>query len=460
MTAPTFELAEQSERHLEEALDAISEAASAQAESLGHPVLASLAVPIPAISPLELLSRSDDPVAGWWSQPGLEAAGTGIAVTIEAAGPERLAELAAGISDRFSTGVAEGRMPVAFAGASFAVRNPEGAWAGFPQASAWVPETCVIREDSETWLAAATMVNPGEPPGAAREHLESLFGEAGATLARELDPGLPVPAAPGELKPDDAGWDRSVDEVLARIREGALSKVVLARTWSAPDTGVAPWALAGAMGARHSDAFLYGVLRGDATFVGASPELLVERTDGTVRATPTAATVPIDGPADGLDTDKSRREHAFVADAVAETLRLWCDDVRSEPQAHVIQAGPVRHLATTIEGRLSRPAHVLELAGALHPTPAVCGVPLHRASEFIAEHEGFDRGWYAGPIGIVHPDGSGTIAVALRCALVHADGIDCFAGAGIVEGSIPEEERLEVDLKMSAVRSALAAVSS
>jgi isochorismate synthase len=454
------DLARETGKRLDAAVGRVADEAARQADETRIPVLVSVAVPIPAIRPLDLLEKSDDPISGWWSQPGFEVAGTGIAVTYETSGAERLADLATALSERFAIGVADGRMPAAFAGGAFAARNPQGAWSNFPQAAAWVPETSVIRDADGTWLAGATVVNPGEPPLAAREHLASLFGEAGAVLKREN----PAHVAPAErsvaILPSDEAWEQAIADALRQIQDGALQKVVLARVRQIDSAGTPPpWVLAQAMASAYPDAFLYAAGRGDSTFVGATPELLVELRDEQVRATPAAGTVAIDAADDELDTAKTLREHAFVATAVSDTLRLWCDDVRSEPKAHVINAGPVRHLATTVEGRLSRPAHVLELAGALHPTPAVCGVPLHRAAEFIREHEPFDRGWYAGPIGVVHPDGSGTIAIALRCALLHRDGVDCFAGAGIVEGSEADDERLEIDLKMRAVLSQLESIS-
>jgi isochorismate synthase EntC len=73
----------------------------------------------------------------------------------------------------------------------------------------------------------------------------------------------------------------------------------------------------------------------------------------------------------------------------------------------------------------------------------------------LRELEGFDRGWYAGPIGVLRPSGEGSFAVALRSALLHDGMIDLFAGAGIVHGSVPDEERREVELKLTAVASVL-----
>ena len=92
---------------------------------------------------------------------------------------------------------------------------------------------------------------------------------------------------------------------------------------------------------------------------------------------------------------------------------------------------------------------------ALHPTPAVCGFPRAPAFEWIAEHERFDRGWYAGPVGWFDREGRGAFAVAIRSALLDADGVWVFAGAGIVERSDPSAEYAETALKQKTILSAL-----
>jgi isochorismate synthase EntC len=303
-TAKFENLAREAGERLDRAIAAVADTASEQANATRIPVLASVAVPIPAIRPLALLENSDDPIGGWWSQPGLEAAGVGIAVTYETSGAERLADLASELSERFAAGVADGRLPVAFFGAAFAAREAEGAWSDFPQAAAWVPETCVIRDQDGTWLAGATIVNPGEPPHAARDHLASLFGEAGAVLKRDERPkAARITSGDRTLSPGDPAWDSEVNQALDRIGNGSLQKVVLARVQHVDVEHISGWTLAQALSDRYPDAFLYGVRRGEATFVGASPELLVEQDEGEVRATPAAGTVAIDAPADGLDTE-------------------------------------------------------------------------------------------------------------------------------------------------------------
>jgi len=142
---------------------------------------------------------------------------------------------------------------------------------------------------------------------------------------------------------------------------------------------------------------------------------------------------------------------------VYDTLLPWCSYLDYEADPSVIGVANVQHLATLVEGRLSQPApSVLELVAALHPTPAVNGWPRDLARAWIAEHEGFDRGRYAGTVGWVDGEGNGEWAVSIRCAEVHGAEARLYAGNGIVADSDPAAELAETEAKLVAMRSALA----
>jgi isochorismate synthase len=118
----------------------------------------------------------------------------------------------------------------------------------------------------------------------------------------------------------------------------------------------------------------------------------------------------------------------------------------------------VWHLATPVRGLLrggDSGASVLELAIALHPTPAVCGTPTAAARRLIAASEGFDRGFYAGAVGWCDAAGDGEFAVAIRCATVRGREIRAYAGAGIVAGSDPGAEVAETTAKLRTLLRAL-----
>jgi menaquinone-specific isochorismate synthase len=199
-------------------------------------------------------------------------------------------------------------------------------------------------------------------------------------------------------------------------------------------------------------------------FVGASPELLVSRVGDMVRSHPMAGTAPRGGDptsdarlaASLLASTKDRQEHQITIDMVHDTLLPWCSYLDYEAEPSIVPVANVQHLATLVEGRLSSPApSVLELVRALHPTPAVCGSPRDEAFAFIREHEGFDRGRYAGTVGWVDARGNGTWAVSVRCADIDGATARVCAGNGIVADSDPATELAETRAKFQAMLSAL-----
>ena len=114
------------------------------------------------------------------------------------------------------------------------------------------------------------------------------------------------------------------------------------------------------------------------------------------------------------------------------------------------------HLATPIHAHLAEARSAIELAGLLHPTPAVGGEPIDAAGAAIAELEEMDRGWYAGPVGWMDVTEDGEFCVALRSALLRDRHAHAFAGAGIVAGSDPAAELAETELKLEAILPLLA----
>jgi isochorismate synthase EntC len=195
-------------------------------------------------------------------------------------------------------------------------------------------------------------------------------------------------------------------------------------------------------------------------FVGATPELVVERLGTAVASTPLAGSAPVGSePARTalLRSAKDRLEHRVVVDAIAERLRsvVMGLDVPAEP--HVLVAGPVAHLATPITGTLPHcsPLSALHLAALLHPTPAISGFPDSAARRLIGELEGWRRHRYGGLVGWVDAGGDGRFWLSIRGARLQGCSATLAAGAGIVAGSEPDAELEETTLKLEAVLGAL-----
>ncbi len=265
--------------------------------------------------------------------------------------------------------------------------------------------------------------------------------------------------------PAAGAYGDAVAAAVERIRAGELRKVVLARTIEV-DAGRALDArrLAHRLRAVDPAAYTFAVPTGQGILVGASPELLVSRLGREVHANPLAGSAARSGDAGEdranaaqlADSSKNREEHAIVVDAVAETLRPFCEDLTWDPEPVILETPNVWHLSTRFRGVLRDPAPtVLELVRALHPTPAVGGTPTEEALATIRRLEPFDRGGYAGPVGWVDARGDGEWAIALRCAKLRADHATLYAGAGIVAASDPRDEIDETDRKFRAFLDAL-----
>ncbi|MGE2836452.1 isochorismate synthase [Mycobacterium sp. SMC-4] len=199
--------------------------------------------------------------------------------------------------------------------------------------------------------------------------------------------------------------------------------------------------------------------------VGASPELLVARRGQQVWCRPFAGSAPRSpNPAEDAengaalaDSAKNRHEHQLVVDALREALEPLCAQVSIAPQPEVSRTAAVWHLSTPISGVLRQSSTTaLDLAVALHPTPAVGGTPTDQATALIAEVEG-DRGFYAGAVGWCDQRGDGRWVVSIRGAQLSADrrAALAHAGGGIVAGSDPDEEVAETTTKFKTILSAL-----
>ncbi|OBF84445.1 hypothetical protein A5791_24160 [Mycobacterium sp. 852002-51163_SCH5372311] len=202
-----------------------------------------------------------------------------------------------------------------------------------------------------------------------------------------------------------------------------------------------------------------------AALVGASPELLVARSGNRVVCQPFAGSAPraADPDVDAAHgaalaaSAKDRHEHQLVIDAMRAALEPLCDDLTIAPQPQLSRTAVLWHLCTPISGRLrDSSTTAIDLALALHPTPAVGGVPTKPAAELIRELEG-DRGFYAGAVGWCDARGDGRWVVSIRCAQLSPDRRTALAhaGGGIVAESNPDDEVEETTMKFATVLNAL-----
>jgi salicylate biosynthesis isochorismate synthase len=467
------------------------ELAARRARRSGEGTLATITIELSGeVDPSAVACTSRREGEAWFAfeQPdrgGTALATLGEAVTFSDSGPERFASLAdrwrglaAGAvgGERTEVGQREGSGPIAVCGFAFA---PDGgrspAWAGFEPASLIVPEVAIRRgassrdgsqggAGSEVRLTLTALVAPDDTPEERLERLEVRLGELQERALPLLDP-----EPTGRYQVVSAMPPEHYEAAVARAREligsSRLEKIVLAREVQviAPRPHD-PAAVLGVLRDAFPGCFCFCVGRGDGTLVAASPELLVRREGHRVSTLALAGSTrrSADPAVDDhlgeqlLRDEGYREEHMIVARRIERTLRPHSVWTALAPEPTLARIANIQHLATPIRAQLATPIDVLELAGMLHPTPAVGGEPLKDAAPLIPALEGLDRGWYSGPVGWTDGTGDGELCVALRCALLRGEVARCYAGNGIVRNSDPRAELAETEIKFQALLPLLA----
>jgi len=468
-------------------------------------------------------SASDAPALDWYAraaardrflfEPGDSedfSVAVGVSHEIESAGSERFRDVRAWARDTCAridwVGAARAPSRATFFGGFGFEPESRGAaeWKAFPAARFVLPEWIVERVDGETRCVSIVRVEPGATVEsieaellARRESFDLGEGARETDRAAHPDPAPASVAWPASPERWESGpeyrvrSDRShgvfraqVEDALAAFGRGVLAKVVLARSLSVEHDGdVDLIAFLARLRALYPTCTLVAMGRGNDTFLAATPETLVRVRSGRLETAALAGSAARGRTPEEdavlarrlLENPKERAEHAHVVEAIREVLEESCEAVEIPAAPTLRKLFGIQHLETPIRARLATsaasdssaaatdttPVDVLGLVDALHPTPAVCGVPRAEAQAWLARCEGLDRGWYAAPIGWLDTEGGGDFRVALRSALVQngrAEGARfgssralLFAGAGLVEGSDPEQELVETRIKLRAL---------
>ena len=413
---------------------------------------------IPSTNALEWL-RAQAPSAArmyWADRDGRdEVAGVGTADLLAGTSSDGADSLFQPLRDRLEAGEMAARY---FGGMRFSgKRASDEAWRDFGGYRFVLPRFELSRRGSDSvltcqWLRAPDAVN-------------TLMKEVDALVlpAIESSCGHPMATAREDL-PDREGWHAAVAETLDLVLRDSVDKVVLARksVFGFP-ADLDPIACMQALlpESEHCFRFCFAPAPGRA-FLGVPPERLYRREGRRILCDAIAGTrtrgsgVSLDRQLerDLMGSDKERREQDYVVRGIRESLAPLCSSLNAGAAPFVVKLRQCQHLMSNFEGTLRDGVGDAELLKALHPTPAVGGYPADRALREIEKREPFDRGWYAGPVGWVGRD-SAEFAVAIRSGLVDGPTLSVFAGAGIVDGSVPGDEWDELDYKISHFTQAL-----
>ncbi len=422
-----------------------------------------LQAPLADCSPLEWLSWQSHSQQIYWSdrQLAFEAAGVGVADRIQDGNGQDYEALLNTLGQQLDLHSGQARY---YGGIRF---NPgvemDRHWRPYGNCCFILPQFEVFADAAGACLACNVLLDAGEHPGQKLRFLLKALEQIRLEPPLEESGGVAACLSRDDI-PDRAEWLRKVEAALDILQTGKLTKIVLSRS-TALTFAQAPNPLFLLKRLKEIEPLAYHFYlqpqRGY-VFLGATPERLFKRQRNLIHSEALAGTsargaTPAEDQALGvalLRSEKECHEHKLVLDDIKAILEQHCRCLEISEAPQLMKQSKVQHIYTPLKGRLLDTVVDMELLKRLHPTPAVGGLPRDKALREIAELEPFDRGWFAGPVGWIGHDAT-EFAVGIRSAIVHDRSLRLFAGAGIVEGSVPELEWQEIETKIGVFMDAL-----
>ncbi len=439
-----------------------------------QPQLVSISMSVDSLDPLAVIESIFEPTElhFYAERPaqGFGVAGAEALLTAGFAGPARFAQAKAFIVQTLRHTIAVGPLEENFAGPHFFVlggfAHEAPAGVPFSPLQVFVPRWQVSRMGDGSVAVANVLIGPDLPLDAIARKLWKAHAKFRSFDYRAAT-NRSRPSAPRcvEEVGRAGGYQQAVAQALTEIARGDYEKIVLARAQRLTTAEeFHPLGVLNHLRQHYPSCYAFSVANGTGqSFIGASPERLVRVAGGRMHTEALAGSAPRGESASEdaafaralLQNDKDLREHRIVIGSIARRVADLGIKLEHAGQPRVLGLANVQHLHTPISATLPEGVHILDLVERLHPTPAVGGTPRTPAVAAIARLEGFERGLYAGPIGWVDHRGGGEFFVGLRSALIDGRTATAYAGAGIVAGSVPENEFAETELKFKALVEAL-----
>ncbi|MCZ2257687.1 isochorismate synthase [Sporosarcina sp. G11-34] len=354
--------------------------------------------------------------------------------------------------------------PVLFGGFSFdpeSVKDSE--WNEFPSAHFVVPSFQLVIKNGKTTISI-NLVTESEN---AVFQFDQLRDERDRLIhiaqVNDFNPSV----KPTVLSIDERAKEnyiQAVTDVTNQIKNGEAEKVVIARAIKLNfENEVSAVSALHHISNEQQESYHFGLQKDGQLFFGATPERLIEVTKGRAFSACVAGSIGRGKTAvedrelgeELLGDNKNRVEHHYVVDMISRVFNEFCTDISMPKMPKLMKIRDIQHLFTPIEGKLEKGVDIFSLVEALHPTPALGGVPYETSKMIIREKENMDRGYYAAPIGWTDTLGNGEFAVAIRSALLDGDKAYLYAGGGIVADSEAKNEYDETWVKFRPVLRAL-----
>lgn len=465
---PSNMLPERDEAALRAFLEGCREAARAK----GHFQIASISLAVKHIAPLAVLESIYEPeeLHFYIERPADEEALAGAEAVVQASfeGADRFQQVKAFSEEILNNTIAVGDLDQPFTGphffTGFTFADQVSEQSAFPAATVFVPRWQVSRSKGKYGAVANLRIDADTNVDALVARVWGAYSKFGAfDYASDAIDWQPLPAANEvsrvELAPE--AYQQAVQTALAEIGAGTYEKIVLARGLELKaDVPWQPLVALNRLRERFSSCFTFSFGGGAGhSFIGATPERLIRIREGQLLTEAIAGSAPRGETAGEdakyarglLESDKDQHEHACVRESILRRLNQVGVVAEAESEPRLLQLANVQHLRTQISADVGSAVHLLDILAEMHPTPAVGGTPRTPAVSRIADLEQIERGLYAGAVGWYNHLNEGEMVVGIRSALIEGTVARLYAGAGIVEGSDPEREMRETELKLAAM---------
>jgi len=351
-------------------------------------------------------------------------------------------------------------VPLIVGGMKFSTDDKNENWKDFADSEWKIPKTILLKNDKGSFLITNFFLSDS-----GEEILKSFHSGFELLNYDKTNGGHDIKFYEVLEKSRDEekiSWTQKVKSALDKISKNEIQKIVLSRKVQLKfETAPKLYKLLSKLRKDFPKCYIFAFKNNDSIFFGASPEKLAKISNGWIEADALAGSFPrgknevedLKFEEELLSSRKNLAEQKAVVEFIEDSFKDFSDEIIYEEKPIVRKLSNIQHLWTPIKAKLKKDYTIFYLLKSIHPTPAICGAPWSVALSNIKQLEDFERGLFAGITGWFNFDNEGEFAVSIRSALLKGKDLFAFAGCGIVEGSDPDLEFEETELKLKPILS-------
>lgn len=351
--------------------------------------------------------------------------------------------------------------PLLVGGMKFNVEHDDNEWKDFPDSLWFIPELTLYNSSGKNHFIFNFIYNTSD------ENLIEKFKTRMELISKPISKNsgsdnTQIKNLVGNTPKDKKKWKGLINSALEKISDNEVQKVVLARKLEMILSEEVNFNMVKErLTKKYPDCYTFVFHSGKSFFFGATPERLAKFQDNKIELEALAGSAPRGSNEKDdaalekqlLESKKDMKEHKFVVNYLMDAVSKFSEDISCNENPELRKLNNIQHLSTKISAKLGDDSSIFNILKEITPTPAVCGTPKDSALNLIKKLESFNRGLYSGFVGWTNLSNLGEFAVTIRSALTFNNKLFNFAGCGILNGSDPDLEFDETNLKFKAILS-------